>query len=672
MIQKLTITLTYLFLFPLLMLQGQVLEPVSWSFRSEKTAENSFDIVMTAAIDDTWHLYAMDIAEGGPIATSFTFEEPTGYNLEGKPVAIDKPEVKFDNSFGMDIGMHSEKAEFRQKITVTKYPASVKGFVTFMSCDDKQCLPPRDVDFEMVIRGDGTAVANAGDAAGKAVIPAEKPKKGFLRFFLLSLLAGFAGVLTPCVFPMIPMTVAFFSQGSDRKGSAVARALFFGLTIVLLYSLLGIIVSLTSAGAGFANTLSSHWIPNTIFFLLFLIFAASFFGAFEIVLPSKWVSSSDSRVDRGGALAAFFLGITTVLVSFSCTGPIVGALLVEAASGDVLRPTIGMFGFGLAFALPFTLFALFPSWMNKMPKSGGWLNSVKVVLGFIMLAFSLKFASTIDTVYSLGILSRDVFLAIWIVIFVLMGLYLMGKIRFAHDSDVPYIGVFRLALIIASFSFAVYLVPGLFDAPLTRISAMLPPRETSGFNLLKAISENRGGGLQMTPSGSAVCETPKYADFLHFEYGLEGFFDLEQGLACAQKLNKPVLIDFKGHACANCKEMDARVWSDPEVQKLIRENFVLVGLYLDDRTKLPDNEFFVSKVDGKEKRTMGKKNEDIEISLFNTNTLPLYAIVDQYGKPLIETRGTDFDIPGYIEWLEKGAEAFRVHSSAFSVSQKEN
>jgi thiol:disulfide interchange protein DsbD len=378
------------------------------------------------------------------------------------------------------------------------------------------------------------------------------------------------------------------------------------------------------------------------------------------VLPSKWVSSSDSRVDRGGALAAFFLGITTVLVSFSCTGPIVGALLVEAASGDVLRPTIGMFGFGLAFALPFTLFALFPSWMKKMPKSGGWLNSVKVVLGFIMLAFSLKFASTIDTVYSLGILSRDVFLAIWIVIFVLMGLYLMGKIRFAHDSDVPHVGVFRLALIIASFSFAVYLVPGLFGAPLTRISAMLPPRETSGFNLLKAIGENRGGGPQMTPSGSAVCETPKYADFLHFEYGLEGFFDLEQGLACAQKLNKPVLIDFKGHACANCKEMDARVWSDPEVQKLIRENFVLVGLYLDDRTKLPANEVFVSKIDGKEKKTMGKKNEDIEISMFNTNTLPLYAIVDPYGKPLIETRGTDFDIPGYIEWLDRGAEAFSV------------
>jgi thiol:disulfide interchange protein DsbD len=608
----------------------------------------------------------------------------------------------------MNIGMHSDMAEFRQKVTVKQFPAVVKGYVTFMSCDDKQCLPPSDVEFAVEIKGSATAATAAAKPVEKPVEkPAEKsdekpttavaetpadsvlqevaetpevttvqqgaaepvapaqtttepPKKGFLKFFLLSMLAGFAGVLTPCVFPMIPMTVAFFSQGGDKKGSAIGKAMIFGLSIILLYSSLGIIVSLTSAGAGFANTLSTHWIPNLLFFALFLVFAASFFGAFEMVMPTSWVSSSDSKVDRGGALAAFFLGVTTVLVSFSCTGPIVGALLVEAASGDVLRPTIGMFGFGLAFALPFTLFALFPSWMNKMPKSGGWLNSVKVVLGFIMLAFSLKFASVVDTVYGLGILSRDIYLAIWIVLFFLMGLYLMGKIKFSHDSDVPHIGVFRLVLIIASFTFAVYLVPGLFGAPLTRISALLPPRETSGFNLLKAISENRGGGAVVTTTGgSAICGTPKYSDFLHFEYGLEGYFDLEEGLACAKQLNKPVLIDFKGHACANCKEMDARVWSDPEVQRRIRENFVLVALYVDDRTKLPDSEVFVSKIDGKEKKTMGKKNEDIEISMFNTNTLPLYAIVDPSGTPLIETRGTDFDIQAYIDWLDRGADAFR-------------
>jgi len=691
-------------LFTAVALNSQVLEPVTWSLKSEKTGDNTYELVMTAEIDEHWHLYAMDLGEGGPIATSFTFEESAAYTTVGKPVAVTKPEVKYDSSFGMNIGMHSDMAEFRQKVTVKQFPAVVKGYVTFMSCDDKQCLPPSDVEFAVEIKGTATAattetkpsekpaekpdensttaatetpsetipqeaaetpeVTTVQQGAAEPVAPAqtttEQPNKGFLKFFLLSMLAGFAGVLTPCVFPMIPMTVAFFSQGGDKKGSAIGKAMIFGLSIILLYSSLGIIVSLTSAGAGFANTLSTHWIPNLLFFALFLVFAASFFGAFEIVMPAKWVSSSDSKVDRGGALAAFFLGVTTVLVSFSCTGPIVGALLVEAASGDVLRPTIGMFGFGLAFALPFTLFALFPSWMNKMPKSGGWLNSVKVVLGFIMLAFSLKFASVVDTVYGLGILSRDIYLAIWIVLFFLMGLYLMGKIKFSHDSDVPHIGVFRLVLIIASFTFAVYLVPGLFGAPLTRISALLPPRETSGFNLLKAISENRGGGAVVTTTGgSAICGTPKYSDFLHFEYGLEGYFDLEEGLACAKQLNKPVLIDFKGHACANCKEMDARVWSDPEVQRRIRENFVLVALYVDDRTKLPDNEVFVSKIDGKEKKTMGKKNEDIEISMFNTNTLPLYAIVDPSGTPLIETRGTDFDIQAYIDWLDRGAEAFR-------------
>lgn len=684
--------------------EAQVLEPVTWNFSSEKISDNAFEIVMIASIEKSWHLYAMDIAEGGPIATSFTFEKPDGFSLNGKPYAVTKPEVKFDNSFGMNIGMHSEKAEFRQKVTISRYPAAVRGFVTFMSCDDKQCLPPRDVDFSIEIKGTGTTAVKADDkpladktasetasqearesvpmtalqrsdgaplvAAAQpdkpmqntsSVKPAAQPKKGLLKFFLLSILAGLAGVLTPCVFPMIPMTVAFFSQGSEKKGSSIGKALIFGISIILLYSSLGIIVSLTSAGAGFANTLSTHWIPNLLFFILFLVFAASFFGAFEMVLPTKWVSTSDSKVDRGGALAAFFLGLTTVLVSFSCTGPIVGALLVEAASGDVLRPTIGMFGFGVAFALPFTLFALFPSWMQKMPKSGGWLNSVKVVLGFIMLAFSLKFASVIDNVYSLGILSRDIYLAIWIVLFILMGIYLMGKIKFAHDSDIPHIGVFRLVLIIASFTFAVYLIPGLFGAPLTRISALLPPRETSGFNLLKAISDTRGEGpVVTTTSQSSICSTPKFSDFLHFEYGLQGYFDLEEGLACAKKLNKPVLIDFKGHACANCKEMDARVWSDPEVQRRIRENFVLVGLYVDDRTRLQDNEVFVSKVDNREKKTMGKKNEDIEISMFNTNTLPLYAIVDQSGKPLIETRGTDFDIQSYIEWLDRGTVAFSV------------
>jgi thiol:disulfide interchange protein len=629
---------------------SQVQEPVSWTFSYEKTGDNTYEVVMNAAIDQGWHMYSMDIPAGGPIATSFTFNNAPDYSISGSPVALTKPEVKFDQSFEMNIGMYAGTAEFRQKIEIKNYPAIVKGTVTFMSCNDKECLPPRDVEFSVSIKGDEKAIVSPSSPA-KGV-----SREGLLKFFLLALLAGFAGVLTPCVFPMIPMTVAFFSQGTEKKRAALIKALIFGISMVLIYSSIGIIVSLSSAGAGFANTLSTHWIPNLIFFTLFIAFALSFFGLYELVLPSSWVNTSDSKVDKGGALAAFFLGLTTVLVSFSCTGPIAGALLVEAASGDVLRPTIGMFGFGLAFALPFTIFALFPSLMERLPKSGGWLNSVKVVMGFLMIAFSLKFASAIDSVYSFGILSRDVYLILWVIIFILIGLYLLGIIKFKSDSPVKHFGPIRLLLIIASFGFAIYLTTGFFGSPLKRLSGLLPAQETAGFSLRKAF---HGGNEQaVRPVYNPLCEEPRYGDQLHFEYGLPGYFDLEQGLRCAAKLNKPVLIDFKGHACANCKKMDARVWSDPEVQKRIKENFVLVGLYLDDRTSLPANEVFVSKIDGKEKKTLGKKNEDIEITMFNTNSLPLYAIVDPSGKPLVEPRGTDFDIKAYLQWLDNGLREF--------------
>ena len=622
---------------------SQVIEPVSWSFRSEKIGSNSFRIVMTATVDQGWHMYSMDIPKGGPVATSFSFDKQDGYSLKGTPVAVTKPEVKFDQSFEMNIGMYAGTADFNQELIVSKFPVTVKGTVTFMSCNDKECLPPRDVEFSVTIKGDENVVA-----------PGPRSNEGLLRFFLFALLAGFLGVATPCVFPMIPMTVAFFSQGADRKAAAITKALIFGISIVLIYSSLGLIVSFSSAGAGFANTLSTHWIPNLIFFALFIVFALSFFGLYEIVLPSKWVSKSDSKVDKGGALAAFFLGLTTVLVSFSCTGPIVGALLVEAASGDVFRPTVGMFGFGLAFALPFTIFALFPSLMENLPKSGGWLNSIKIVMGLLMVAFSLKFASAIDSVYSFGILSRDVYLILWIIISIILGLYLLGIIKFKHDSPVKHIGFFRLILIIGAFGFAFYLGTGLFGSPLTRLSGLLPAKETPGFSLMRVLHKDK----ESENIGNPLCEKPRYSDFLKMESGFQGYFDFDQALKCAAKLNKPVLIDFKGHACANCKKMDAKVWSDPEVQKKINDNFVLVALYLDDRYSLPANEIFVSKIDGKEKKNLGKKNEDIEISMFNTNSLPLYAIVDTTGKPLVSPRGTDFDIKAYLDWLDSGIKAF--------------
>jgi thiol:disulfide interchange protein DsbD len=649
-------------LLPAFSANAQIYDPVTWDFNYEKKRENNYELVFTAVIEKGSHIYAMEIPEGGPIPTSFVFNAPAGFTLDGKTYEVTKPEELFDEAFGFKIKSFSDKAEFRQKITSTITSFAVSGMVNFMSCNNTTCSPPKDVEFTIKIGDQDKRVPTVSE--DNQILPSEpvNSRSGLLKFFLLSLLAGFAGVLTPCVFPMIPMTVAFFSQGSENRAKSIIKAIIFGISIVVIYSLLGIIVSLTSAGAGFANTLSTHWIPNLLFFALFVLFAISFFGAFEIVLPNKWVSGADSRVDKGGLISAFFMGLTTVIVSFSCTGPIVGALLVEAASGDVLRPTLGMLGFGLAFALPFTIFALFPSVMSRMPKSGGWLNSVKVVLGFLMLAFSLKFLMTIDSVYSFKILSRDIYLAIWIVIFTLMGLYLMGKIKFRHDSDLPYLGTFRLFLIIAVFSFVVYLIPGLFGAPLKGLSALLPSPETSKFSMSEIATEN----MTVNPSAmssafsSELCSTPLYDDIFEMPHGLKGYYDYKQGLECAKEYGKPVFLDFKGHACANCKLMEAKVWSDPEVLKRLRENFTIVSLYVDDRTLLPESQWITSSVDGKLKKTIGKINEDLEISRFKTNALPLYVITDHEGNPLNKPMPSNMNIAEYRAWLDEGVKLFNV------------
>jgi len=635
----------YLFALPLV---GQIYDPVSWEFSWEDKSNGEYEVVLRAIIEENSHIYAMNLPDGGPIPTSVHFEASSDFTLVGEVYEKGEREDVFDPAFKMDISWFSNEVEFRQRIKSDSPDFVVKGYVTYMACDDYRCSPPQDREFAIQITA-----------------PADGAGSGILGFFLFSLLMGFLGVLTPCVFPMIPMTVAFFSRSSGSRSKAVLSALVFGLSITLIYSSLGIIVSLTSAGAGFANALSTHWIPNLIFFALFVVFAISFFGAFEIMLPNKWVSSADSRVDKGGIVAAFFLALTTVLVSFSCTGPIVGALLVEAATGDVLRPTIGMFGFGLAFALPFTLFALFPSVLEKIPKSGGWLNSIKVVLGFVLLAFSLKFVSTIDDIYRIGILNRDIFIAIWVVLFSLMGFYLLGKIRFAHDSEVKHVGVFRLFLVIAVFTFVVYLIPGMFGAPLKGLSGLLPSRQKSTFNLERMI-----GSAQLTSSGSSGieampafaagsdCETPRFGDFLELPHGLRGYFEYNQGLSCAAELGKPVLLYFTGHACSNCKEMAAKVWGDPEVLRRLRENFVVVALYVDDRTQLPEAEWITSELDGKVKKTIGRINEDIEISKFRTNALPLYVITDHEGNRLNEPRQHNLDVKAYIEWLDEGYDNF--------------
>lgn len=644
---------------------SQVFDPVSWSYHVESLGNDEYELVFEAKIDETWHLYSQEIDEGGPIPTSFNFEESDKFEVIGKVIELTEGEVVHDISFDMDLKLFSDKALFKQKIKVlTKEEFDIKGYVEFMSCDDERCLPPKEVDFSFSITDEkGTKNATDSKTENTSQKDTQKNKKNsgssMLGFFLLALLSGFAGILTPCVFPMIPMTVAFFSQGSEDRGKSILKAFIFGFSIILIYTSIGIIVSLTSAGADFANNLSTHWIPNLIFFVLFMVFAASFLGLFELVLPSSLVNKADKQADKGGYVAAFFMGLTTVLVSFSCTGPIVGALLVEAASGEVIKPTIGMFGFGLAFALPFTLFAIFPSWMNKLPKSGGWLNAVKVVLGFIVLAFGMKFLLTIDLSYHIGIFTRDVYLAIWIVIFTLMGFYLLGKIKFSHDSDLPYVSFSRLILVIVVFTFVVYLIPGLFGAPLKAISGLIPPMEKQSFNMVQQSSFS--SNMIITESAdnkSELCSDPKYADFLHLPHGLQGYFDYEQGMECAKKLNKPVFLDFKGHACSNCKEMEAKVWSDPQVLDRLRDDFVIIGLYVDDRTKLPENEWVTSKVDGKIKKTIGKVNADLQVELFQMNSQPYYAIVDQDGNSLVKPMGHNLDINTFIEFLDAGKKAY--------------
>ena len=651
--------LMLLFSFLALTLQAQIYDPVTWDFKYEKKGDNIYELIFAATIENGSHIYSMDIPEGGPIPTSILIDSLSGYSIDGKPYEVTKPEEVFDDAFGFKIKIFNDKAEFRQRIIGKSPSFTVKGEVDFMSCNKSTCSPPKEVVFEIPI---GSGNKNTTLSAGNKIVNSDTntPKRGILSFFLASFLLGLLGVITPCVYQMIPMTVAFFTRGSENRSKAIINAFIFGLSIVLIYTSPGIIISLTGAGAGFANALSTHWIPNTIFFMLFVLFAISFFGAFEMVLPNKWANSADSKVDRGGLLAAFFMALTTVIVSFSCTGPIVGGLLVEAARGDVLRPTIGMFAFGLAFALPFTLFALFPALLSKLPKSGGWLNSIKVVLGFLMLAFSMKFLMTIDSVYSLGLLSRELFLSVWIVLFSLLGLYLMGKIKFAHDSDLKHIGPFRLFLIIAVFSFVFYLIPGLFGAPMKGIAALIPPLETSWFTRGSDTPEKNAPALEGTQSQnkSTLCSEPKYRDLFKMPLGLQGYFDLNQGLACAREKGKPVLIDFKGHACANCKLMESRVWSEPEVLKILNEDFVIISLYVDDRTDLPENEWFVSSLDGKVKKTIGKQNEDLEIIRYSTNALPLYVISDYDGNAVIKPMPTNLNIEDYKNWLNDGIKSF--------------
>ena len=466
---------------------------------------------------------------------------------------------------------------------------------------------------------------------------------------------------------MVPMTVSFFMKGSDNKAKGRMMASFYGISIVALYTLpIAAIILITyfvggdSVTADIFNWLATHWIPNILFFLIFMIFAASFFGAFEITMPSKLVNKSDSKADKGGLVGVFFMALTLVLVSFSCTGPIVGTVLVKSTQGAIWEPIFTMLAFSAAFALPFTIFAFFPSLLKNLPKSGGWLNSVKVVLGFIELALGLKFLSVADQTYHWGLLDREVYIALWVVIFTLLGFYLLGKIKFAHDSDTKYVSVKRLFLAIITFAFVVYLIPGMFGAPLKALSGYLPPLSTMDFNLSAAGNGTAGsaaGAVSTLDRSKIEGGAPKYSDFLHLPHGLEGFFDYDEGMQYAREVGKPVFLDFTGHGCVNCREMEANVWSDPNVQKLLRDNYVIIALYVDDKKQLPESEW-VTTADGKVRKTLGKINASFQIERFGINAQPYYVLLDNTGKPLVTPRSYDLDVNGFINFLESGLKAY--------------
>ena len=654
----------------------QILKPVTWSYNYETINEKEGTLVFKAVIENGWHVYSQFIAEGGPIPTTFTFNKSADFILLGKISETPKASSAFDNNFGMQISWHEHQVVFKQKIKLNKPETKVTGTLEFMVCNDKQCLPPEDIDFSIMAKsGEPTAVSSEDKVAVTPIVDthqkdtaqskeisisttikadSETTNPSLWAIFLAGFIGGLLALLMPCIFPMLPLTVSYFTKKAGSKRKAIAHAGIYGLSIIVIYVALGMIITLIF-GSDALNELASNGLFNFLFFLLLVVFAISFFGAFEINLPSSWVNKIDTQSDKGGFLGIFFMAFALALVSFSCTGPIIGTLLVQAAAmGQLMGPAIGMLGFSLALAIPFTLFASFPSLLKSLPKSGGWLNSVKVTLGFIELALAFKFLSNVDLAYHWKFLDREVFLVLWIVIFALMGFYLLGKLKFSHDSDLQFITIPRLFLAIITFAFTMYMIPGLWGAPLKAISAWLPPQTTQDFDLY----------TNSLSSPSVVQDTvkKKYAGLFKAPHNLDAFFDYEQGLAYAKQHNKPVLIDFTGHSCVNCRKMEASVWSEPEVLSRLKQNYVLISLYVDDKTELPEKEQYISTYSGKKIKTLGNKWSDFEASKFETNSQPYYVIVDNQGKKLVPAQAFNLDIKNYVNFLDQGLAAYQTRN----------
>ena len=654
-------------LLPLLLLATTLTaaaQNVKWSSSTEHLEGDQYRIVLEATIPAGYHMYDMGPYEGGPNATSITFTPGEGVALDGGIEQLSTPHRYFDQMFQMEIGTFSGKAQFAQRVTLKAAQATLKAQVEWMICDDTSCMPPEDTELTITLPESSAATASIETVpttpTSEAVAPAAKDaagSKGLWTLIIEAILWGFAALLTPCVFPMVPMTVSYFLKGEGGAAMGRLRASLYGLFIVLLYTVpIAAIILITRIVGGDAvtadifNWLATHWLPNVIFFLVFMVFAASFFGAFEITMPSWMVNKTDSKADTKGLGGIFFLALTLVLVSFSCTGPIVGSVLIKSTSGEFWTPIITMLAFSVAFALPFTLFALFPSVLKKLPKSGGWLNSVKVVIGFIEVALGMKFLSVADQTYHWGLLDREIYLAVWIVVFSLLGLYLLGKIRFAHDDEVRHLGVGRLALAIVVFSFVVYMIPGMWGAPLKGLSGYLPPITSQDFVL--------GANTASAAPSDSIAGKPKYSDFLHLPHGLEGFFDLEEAEAYAAKVGKPLFIDFTGHGCVNCREMEARVWSDPEVLEILRNDYVICALYSDDKKVLPEEDWVTTDA-GKVLKSLGKINSYYALKTYGVNAQPYYVLQGADGQPLVEPRGYDLSVEGFVAFLRSGLEAYR-------------
>ena len=677
-----------------LVAQAQILTPVKWKIKlDDKGGAPEKEIVFTATADKGWHLYDMNLPEGGPVSTSFTFETLNGAELIGQPVPSVKPTTVYDEQFAMNLRWYPGTVSFTQKLKVTD-PAKFKaeGEVEFMACNDETCLPPDQIPFSFdkksihvdpalaansstteVDKEDATTVQpdtqvvaedaselNTPDPTAKETPATTSPKasdsltdspnlwspvidqlKSFgdatvsaadtswLFIFFAGFLGGLIALLTPCVWPMIPMTVSFFLKRTKDRKKAIRDAITYGLSIIVIYLVMGLLIT-GIFGASALNDLSTNAIFNILFFLLLVVFAVSFFGAFELVLPASWTSKLDSKADSTtGILSIFFMSFTLVLVSFSCTGPIIGTLLVQAASmGTAVGPAIGMFGFALALSIPFSVFAIFPNMLQSMPKSGGWLNSVKVVLGFLELALALKFLSVADLAYGWRLLDREAFIVLWIVIFSLLGVYLLGKIKFSHDSEVKYVSVPRLFMAIISFAFAIYMVPGLWGAPLKAISAFAPPLYTQDFNL--------------------------YKNEVH-----AAFDDYESGMAYAKKVNKPVMIDFSGFGCVNCRKMEASVWTDPKVKQMLENDYVLITLMVDDKTKLPQPIEIQENGKTRKLKTIGDKWSYLQRSKFGSNAQPFYILLNDEGQPLGPSYAFNEDVSKYIQFLQNGLKEFK-------------